>query len=185
MRRRCQHVREGCCGVEGRRTLLRVNAVEHGRVLEHVGQNHEAHVAAAQVAATKRQKHQEDNTKRKGGKGRGFSHLLQTGDLAVLSREHYAAQLAAHVVFSFHESPAVHLAVAQLHCTQSRGRACKKYKNNGNVCSSARATCNLESELDVPPAVARGGGSCAKPAAIKIKQPDTLPSRRERATACA
>ena len=108
-------MREGCCGVEGRRTLLRVNAVEHGRVLEH-----EAHVAAAQVAATKRHKHQEDNTKRKGGKGRGCSHLLQTGDLAVLSREHYAAQLAAHVVFSFHEPPAVHLAVAQLHCTQSR-----------------------------------------------------------------
>ena len=113
-------MREGCCGVEGRRTLLRVNAVEHGRVLEHVGQNHEAHVAAAQVAATKRHKHQEDNTKRKGGKGRGCSHLLQTGDLAVLSREHYAAQLAAHVVFSFHELPTVHLAVAQLHCTQSR-----------------------------------------------------------------
>lgn len=70
MRRRCQHVREGCCGVEGRRTLLRVNAVEHGRVLEHVGQNHEAHVAAAQVAATKRHKHQEDNTQsEKAGRG--------------------------------------------------------------------------------------------------------------------
>lgn len=44
--------------------MLWVDAVEHGRVLEHVGQNHEAHVAAAQVAATKRHKNEEANTKR-------------------------------------------------------------------------------------------------------------------------
>ena len=36
------------------RTLLGVDAVEHGCVLEHVRQNHEADVAAPQVAATQR-----------------------------------------------------------------------------------------------------------------------------------
>ena len=32
-------------------TLLWVDAVEHGSVLQHVWENHEAHVAAPQVAA--------------------------------------------------------------------------------------------------------------------------------------
>lgn len=61
--------------------------------------------------------------------------MLQTGDLAVLSREHDAAQLAAHVVLGLHEPPAVHLAVAQLHCTQSREARAKQQQKR---CTSAK-----------------------------------------------
>jgi hypothetical protein len=37
-------------------TLLGIDAVEHGSVLQHVGENHEAHVAAPQVTARKHKK---------------------------------------------------------------------------------------------------------------------------------
>ena len=52
--------------------------------------------------------------KRKSG---GNSHLLQTGDLAILSGEHNATQLAAHVVFCLNQPPTIHLTIAKLNCS--------------------------------------------------------------------
>lgn len=45
--------------------------------------------------------------------------MLKTRDLAVLAREHDAAKLTAHVVFSLDQPPAIHFTIAKLNCKNS------------------------------------------------------------------
>ena len=106
-------------------TLLGVDAVEHGRVLQHVWQNHEANVAAPQVTAELGVKMMKDGfvTLRDRDNEEGDNaHLLQTRDFAVLARENDAAQLTAHVVLGFHQPSMIHLAISKLNCTQIHER---------------------------------------------------------------
>lgn len=107
------------------RTLLGVDAVEHGRVLQHVWQNHEANVAAPQVTAELGVKMMKDGSVTLRGRDNeegDNAHLLQTRDFAVLARENDAAQLTAHVVLGFHQPPTIHLTISKLNCTQIHER---------------------------------------------------------------
>ena len=84
---------------------------------------------------------------------RGNAHLLQTSDLAILSGQHNAAQLAAHVVLSLNQTPAIHLAIAKLNCRINGEMKGRHSTRNGCLCKGraeqARAAQALTRD-DVP-----------------------------------
>ena len=126
---------------EHAQTLLWVDAVEHGSVLQHVWENHEAHVAAPQVTAAEEIKREHGwqkqrrrvKMKQRERRRRGNSHLLQTGHLAVLACKHDAAQLATHIVLCLDKPPTIHFAIAKLNC-----RRIGNTKNNCVETNSSR-----------------------------------------------